>query len=37
MSEQSTATDLPQSDGEWLEKLGPERFQILRRHGTEAP
>ena len=37
MTEQSTAMDLPHDDREWLEKLGPERFQILRRHGTEAP
>ena len=37
MSDQSTTTDMPQSEQEWLNKLGPERFQILRRHGTEAP
>lgn len=37
MSDQSTEANLPQSEAEWLEKLGPERFHILRRHGTEAP
>ena len=37
MSEQASATDMPRDDNEWLEKLGPERFQVLRRHGTEAP
>ena len=37
MTDQPTATDLPHNDQEWLDKLGPERFQILRRHGTEAP
>ena len=28
---------LPASDGEWREKLGAERFRILREAGTEAP
>lgn len=37
MTDQTTTSDLPHDDREWLEKLGPERFQILRRHGTEAP
>ena len=36
MSETPTpAKDMPHNDQEWLDKLGPERFQILRRHGTE--
>jgi peptide-methionine (R)-S-oxide reductase len=25
------------TDAEWLEELGPERFEILRQAGTEAP
>jgi peptide-methionine (R)-S-oxide reductase len=29
--------DLPASDAEWREKLGTERFRILRQAGTEAP
>lgn len=29
--------DIPSSDEEWREKLGPERFRILRQSGTEAP
>lgn len=37
MTDQASATDLPHNDQEWLDKLGPERFQVLRRHGTEAP
>lgn len=28
-------TDLPTTEEEWLERLGPERFQVLRRQGTE--
>lgn len=35
MSDQPTTQDMPQTEQEWLDKLGPERFQILRRHGTE--
>ncbi len=31
----TSSTDMPHNDQEWLDKLGPERFQILRRHGTE--
>jgi peptide-methionine (R)-S-oxide reductase len=37
MSDQSTAPGLPVEEGEWMEKLGPERFRILRQSGTEAP
>ena len=37
MTDQTTTSELPHDDREWLEKLGPERFQILRKHGTEAP
>ena len=29
--------DMPKSDGEWREKLGPDRYRILRQAGTEAP
>ncbi|MPZ52674.1 MAG: peptide-methionine (R)-S-oxide reductase MsrB [Acidimicrobiia bacterium] len=29
--------DLPTTDAEWKEKLGLERFEILRRGGTEQP
>ncbi len=35
MSEQPSTQHMPHNDQEWLDKLGPERFQILRRHGTE--
>ena len=28
-------SELPTSDAEWKEKLGPERFRILRQAGTE--
>lgn len=37
MSDQKIATDMPGNEQEWLEKLGPERFRVLRQHGTEAP
>ena len=28
---------IQKSDSEWLEKLGPQRFRILRQKGTEYP
>ena len=34
MSDEKT---IPSTDREWAEKLGPERFRILRQAGTEAP
>ena len=37
MSDTRTDNALPTSDAEWREKLGPERYRILRQHGTEAP
>ncbi|GAA3998793.1 peptide-methionine (R)-S-oxide reductase MsrB [Sphingomonas humi] len=38
MSDQSTTNPaMPASDREWAEKLGPERYRILRQAGTEAP
>lgn len=37
MSDQKIATDMPGNEQEWLDKLGPERFRVLRQHGTEAP
>jgi peptide-methionine (R)-S-oxide reductase len=27
--------DIPKTDDEWKEKLTPEQFQVLRKHGTE--
>ena len=30
-------TDMPKTEGEWREKLGPDRYRILRQAGTEAP
>ncbi|MCW3797751.1 peptide-methionine (R)-S-oxide reductase MsrB [Sphingomonas sp. BN140010] len=29
--------DMPKSEAEWREKLGPDRYRILRQAGTEAP
>lgn len=38
MSDQTTSSDaMPTSEREWAEKLGPERYRILREAGTEAP
>jgi peptide-methionine (R)-S-oxide reductase len=30
-------SDMPSSEAEWREKLGDERYRILRQAGTEAP
>ena len=30
-------SDIPSSETEWREKLGDERYRILRQAGTEAP
>lgn len=30
-------TNLPQNDDDWRERLGEERYRILRSGGTEAP
>ena len=30
-------TDMPKTEQEWREKLGPDRYRILRQSGTEAP
>jgi peptide-methionine (R)-S-oxide reductase len=35
MSEASDPPRLPETEDEWLERLGRERFEILRRSGTE--
>lgn len=37
MSEHDQTKDMPTTEAEWKEKLGPERYRILRQHGTEAP
>lgn len=37
MSQPQTSEHLPTSEAEWREKLGPERYRILRQAGTEAP
>ena len=37
MSDQTNSDAMPTSEAEWREKLGPERYRILRQAGTEAP
>ncbi len=32
-----TDDDLPSNNREWLDKLGPEAFRVLRKEYTEAP
>jgi peptide-methionine (R)-S-oxide reductase len=32
-----TAISMPKTEAEWREKLGPDRYRILRQSGTEAP
>src|SRR5919108_2803716 len=33
----TTTRDVQLSDEEWRERLTPEQYEILRRHGTERP
>ena len=35
--ETDTPRDVTRSDQEWRERLTPEQYEILRRHGTEPP
>src|SRR6266571_8452044 len=35
--ETSTQREVQLSDQEWRERLTPEQYEILRRHGTERP
>jgi peptide-methionine (R)-S-oxide reductase len=35
--ETDTTRDVQLSDQEWRERLSPEQYQILRKHGTERP
>ena len=37
MSEHDQTDRIPATEAEWREKLGPDRYRILRQAGTEAP
>jgi len=37
MNEDQELQDIPTDETGWKEKLGPELYEVLRGHGTEAP
>lgn len=37
MNDHSSTPELPRDESEWKQKLGPDRYRILRQAGTEAP